>query len=218
MPKQKLKKTSNLELLQHLAPRTDFNKITEVADDELLAYIGGIIKDRKRLEKRRPDRTVDEWLNRNPEVIQWLKAHGSTVDDAVNADKAWNDRRKQETAVTEKYGQRKRVLLNGDRETQIEFIKKPVTFADFLSGKAGIDNLTPVELIQAEETTSGNMLSVRDLANKHEVDPKKLRTRLTRWMKTNFDHWIEVTDRKHREATYIYNEESVMHIIESLKS
>ena len=39
------KAPSNRELLQLLAPRTDFDKIENIADADMLAFVGGVIGD-----------------------------------------------------------------------------------------------------------------------------------------------------------------------------
>ena len=91
--------------------------------------------------------------------------------------------------------------------------------------EAAVDGLHGVALEQppAGPTVGGivagaGTMSVRDLALKHGVDPERLRKRLETWRSSNDDGHTEVKNRRPRDARYLYDERTVLPVIERLKS
>jgi len=67
-----------------------------------------------------------------------------------------------------------------------------------------------------DELSSAKM-SARELAEKHTVDPDKLRKRLDTWRYDHDSGYVGVQNRKPREPKYLYDESAVMPVIEKLK-
>lgn len=79
--------------------------------------------------------------------------------------------------------------------------------------------------IEPQEAGDGSMavhdearLSPAELAERFGVPKDALRQRLDEWRKKHHEGWYEVTDRKPREAQYIYRVGSVRHIIEQMQA
>lgn len=149
---------TNRELLHELAPFTDAGGL-DATDDELLAFIGGILEDRKRWAHTRHAKengindegtAVRTWLDRHPNVTAWLEARNLSLDDAVAANEEWSEKQRRETEITEKYGQRKRALLHPESNLKMEVVQKPATVVDLLAGNATFDDLTDTGIAQAD--------------------------------------------------------------------
>jgi len=79
---------------------------------------------------------------------------------------------------------------------------------------------------QADQVGTGNdsvqsgsaKLSPRELASKHGVDAGALRQRLDRWRHDHDAGYVEVSNAARNEPKYLYDEASVMLVIEALKT
>lgn len=79
--------------------------------------------------------------------------------------------------------------------------------------------------IEPQEAGDGSMavqdearLSPAELAERFAVPKDALRQRLDEWRKKHHEGWYEVTDRKPREAQYLYRVGSVRHIIKQMQA
>ncbi len=80
------------------------------------------------------------------------------------------------------------------------------------------DRQAPAKEATAVAATRGHF-SVSDLATRHKVNAEALRKRLDRWRSGQPDGaFIENSEAKSREAKYLYSEQAVMPVIESMKS
>jgi hypothetical protein len=68
--------------------------------------------------------------------------------------------------------------------------------------------------------TGGGRGTSRELAEKHGVDPEKLRKRLDTWRQTHHDAFIETESagRRPRDPRFLYDEEAVMPVILALQN
>lgn len=65
--------------------------------------------------------------------------------------------------------------------------------------------------------TVGSMMTPAALAEKHDVPAEALRKRLERWRLDHDSGYMELKDRKPRDPHYVYQEDVVMSVIQSLK-
>ncbi len=68
----------------------------------------------------------------------------------------------------------------------------------------------------ASDTPDDAMLTHSQIAERYGVPAERLRKRLDRWRGKHLDGWQQVTDRKTREAGYVYRMGSVRSIVKNL--
>ena len=92
-------------------------------------------------------------------------------------------------------------------------VVRPEALTQQVEAKLPASSNPPLPLVDDEAR-----LSPAELADRYAVPKDALRQRLDEWRKKHHEGWYEVTDRKPREAQYIYRVGSVRHIIEQMQA